>query len=777
MAQYDILLTQNVHATLTEYSEKFVNISKGDLLSADASNVPTVLSAGTNTYILQLDNTETTGLKWVDPDTLGVSVANQGNDRLITATAVSNDLNAEQYLTYNTTQGLGILQGQGIVFASAAATYKVYTADGSATAHLTLQTGNNSSGAAGDITLKAGAGTSSGGDVYFQRDTNYGNFYFGTGAAGHLPARSSEVNVVYYDSSTGLVTYGEVIMPDGAGGADTRVAFYVGNANTIGGDARFVWTAASDTLTIGITDGTDPVYTQINKYEFTIYEYGVGNLVNFDPDVSDGASALAFEFNTVNTLATSGAKLVSVQNDGSEKFAISPDGDIIIPATAKLRLDGSGTGSSYIYEQATGRIDIITASGKLYANYSTGVNASTGHWHPTATDTYDIGATTAMWGNAYFTKDLVFKERSDHAVGTPAATYGYLWVKDDTPNKLYFTDDAGTDHDLTAGGSSPLTTKGDIYTYSTQDARLGVGTNYYTLIADSAETTGLKWSGMWKEDTNGLTLVTSADHVGIGAASQTQSVLHVQGELASAYIGYFFNDDSDGYGIGIEISSTSIGDYLISAVPGGSGRFFVYATGYLYAKSDTASGYTATFYQDNAAGDVLDLETDATTSSYYLIRAYSASVEKFNVRANGYVGIAGAGSSSYALYVTGTIYATVNISAYSDVRYKDIIAHPKGVLDRYDGLNPFIFRFKHGEGGDDGHIPQYGYSAQEILKQFPDAVTYDKERDRYGIKLGSMVALNTLAIKETKTRVEELEEKITELETELNQYKNGKTDI
>ena len=44
-----------------------------------------------------------------------------------------------------------------------------------------------------------------------------------------------------------------------------------------------------------------------------------------------------------------------------------------------------------------------------------------------------------------------------------------------------------------SGGSSPLTTKGDIYTYSTVDARLGVGANGQALIADSAEATGLKW--------------------------------------------------------------------------------------------------------------------------------------------------------------------------------------------------------------------------------------------------------------------------------------------
>jgi hypothetical protein len=41
---------------------------------------------------------------------------------------------------------------------------------------------------------------------------------------------------------------------------------------------------------------------------------------------------------------------------------------------------------------------------------------------------------------------------------------------------------------------TPLTTKGDIFTFSTVDARLGVGANGTVLTADSAETTGLKWA-------------------------------------------------------------------------------------------------------------------------------------------------------------------------------------------------------------------------------------------------------------------------------------------
>jgi len=49
---------------------------------------------------------------------------------------------------------------------------------------------------------------------------------------------------------------------------------------------------------------------------------------------------------------------------------------------------------------------------------------------------------------------------------------------------------AGT---LTASGASPLTTKGDLYTYSTIDTRLPVGLDTQILLAYSTATTGLKW--------------------------------------------------------------------------------------------------------------------------------------------------------------------------------------------------------------------------------------------------------------------------------------------
>jgi len=48
----------------------------------------------------------------------------------------------------------------------------------------------------------------------------------------------------------------------------------------------------------------------------------------------------------------------------------------------------------------------------------------------------------------------------------------------------------------TGGGASPLTTKGDLYTYDTTDERLPVGTDGQALVANSSTTTGLEWQNL-----------------------------------------------------------------------------------------------------------------------------------------------------------------------------------------------------------------------------------------------------------------------------------------
>jgi hypothetical protein len=58
-------------------------------------------------------------------------------------------------------------------------------------------------------------------------------------------------------------------------------------------------------------------------------------------------------------------------------------------------------------------------------------------------------------------------------------------------DQLYF---AGTP--IGGGTSSPLTTKGDLYTYTTTNARLPVGLNGQALVADSSAASGMSWQSV-----------------------------------------------------------------------------------------------------------------------------------------------------------------------------------------------------------------------------------------------------------------------------------------
>lgn len=110
----------------------------------------------------------------------------------------------------------------------------------------------------------------------------------------------------------------------------------------------------------------------------------------------------------------------------------------------------------------------------------------------------------------------------------------------------------------------------------------------------------------------------------------------------------------------------------------------------------------------------------------------------------GRVGI-GITTPSYPLHVTGAVYATGNITAYSDKRAKSDIVKIENALDKIEKLNGYTYTM-NGE-------KYTGLIAQEVLPVLPEAVVGSEETS-YAIAYGNMMGLVIEAIKELQKRTE-----------------------
>jgi hypothetical protein len=122
-------------------------------------------------------------------------------------------------------------------------------------------------------------------------------------------------------------------------------------------------------------------------------------------------------------------------------------------------------------------------------------------------------------------------------------------------------------------------------------------------------------------------------------------------------------------------------------------------------------------------------------------------------------------SSSYGLYVSGGIYSTGNVVAYSDARRKANVVTVGGALDKVAQLRGVYYTRIPGEDDEktDPNRREIGVIAQEVNEILPEVVTYAADIDEYGVQYGNFAGLFIEAIKELKSQVATLNAEVAEL--------------
>ena len=136
----------------------------------------------------------------------------------------------------------------------------------------------------------------------------------------------------------------------------------------------------------------------------------------------------------------------------------------------------------------------------------------------------------------------------------------------------------------------------------------------------------------------------------------------------------------------------------------------------------------------------------ASTHTFYT--GTNAATNAMTINSSGQVGIGI--TPSYTLHVNGAIFATGDITAFSDQRYKQNIIRLDRSLDLIRSLRGYSYTRSDYRPGE----RQIGLLAQEVKAVIPEAVSYDSTNDIYSVNYNCLMAPVVESIKELSDRVE-----------------------
>jgi hypothetical protein len=122
---------------------------------------------------------------------------------------------------------------------------------------------------------------------------------------------------------------------------------------------------------------------------------------------------------------------------------------------------------------------------------------------------------------------------------------------------------------------------------------------------------------------------------------------------------------------------------------------------------------------------------------------------------NGAVSINSSSQGSYTFNVTGDIYATADVIAFSDARVKEDVRTVENALDKVTKLRGVTYIKKD----EENKKRKMGVIAQEVLEVLPEVVHEDND-GYYGVSYGNIVGVLIEAIKEQQKQIDELKQEL-----------------
>ena len=458
----------------------------------------------------------------------------------------------------------------------------------------------------------------------------------------------------------------------------------------------------------------------------------------FRTSINDGASALGYQFDTLNSLSTSGAKLVAFKNGGTEKASIDKDGGAyfggnvgIGTSSPTVKLDVVGAAnfdgpSSTIWNVASGRtkgivFQDIAADGRMKMGHTDSIGSSSiDFWHGGS----PINLTNVQSSNMTLTG---IPKLAATGIGSGGDT-SLIAVNSGTGTGQRITLQTAEHYGADANAQPNLTMSANSFLFST----MAPGSRSWNVL---------------NADTPAMSILNSGD-VGIGTTSPS-SLLHVEGPntIAWTQLAQFNAGNAAGLGAGAVISiqpSTASGRYDGGRIYGGRMNDGSGNRGLRLAAvpwTNVAVGSETLFMDLDGTNNVFRLMggnvgigTTSPTTTLQVAGEISPSVD--NTYALG-----------DALLRFTALYATNGAIQTSDARLKKDIQNTDLGLDFINQLRPVSYYWK---SGPDKEL-HYGLIAQETekillknkkqgLRNSVPIVDYDKKNDRYGLKYTEFIA-------------------------------------